>query len=119
MPYVDGFVIPIPKKNVSTYRRLANKAGRIWMEQGALQFCECVGDELKPHCGVGFPRQLKLKRGETVLFSWIVFKSLADRNRVNARVMKDPRMNEMMDPNDMPFDPERMLYGGFKALVDF
>jgi uncharacterized protein YbaA (DUF1428 family) len=119
MPYVDGFVTPVPKKNVATYRRLARKAGKIWMEHGALQFRECVGDELAVKWGVGFPRQLKLKQGETVMFSWIVFKSRAERNRVNAKVMKDPRLAEMMDPKDMPFDSKRMLYGGFKVLVAF
>ena len=116
MPYVDGFVLPVPKKNVQAYRRIASKAGKIWREHGALEFRECVGDDLAVKGLVPFPRRLKLKPGETVMFSWIVFKSGAHRDRVNAKVMKDPRMN--MDPKSMPFDVKRMLYGGFKVLVD-
>ncbi len=116
MPYVDGFVLPVPKKNVQAYRRIASKAGKIWREHGALEFRECVGDDLAVKGLVPFPRRLKLKPGETVMFSWIVFKSRAHRDRVNAKVMKDPRMN--MDPKSMPFDVKRMLYGGFKVLVD-
>lgn len=116
MPYVDGFVLPVPKKNVQAYRRIASKAGKIWREHGALEFRECVGEDLAVKGLVPFPRRLKLKPGETVMFSWIVFKSRAHRDRVNAKVMKDPRMN--MDPKSMPFDVKRMLYGGFKVLVD-
>jgi uncharacterized protein YbaA (DUF1428 family) len=118
MRYVDGFVLPVPKKHVQAYRRMAQKAGRIWREHGALEFRECVGDDLDVKMGVSFPRMIKLKRGETVFFSWIVFKSRADRDRVNAKVMKDPRLAKMMDPNSMPFEPKRMSYGGFKVLVD-
>jgi uncharacterized protein YbaA (DUF1428 family) len=116
MRYVDGFVIPVPKKNVEAYRRLALKAGKIWREYGALEFRECVGDDLTAQGMVPFSRRLKLKPGETVVFSWIVFKSRAHRDRVNAKVMKDPRLD--MDPKSMPFDVKRMLYGGFKVLVD-
>ena len=116
MRYVDGFVIPVPKKNVQAYRRLALKAGKIWREYGALEFRECVGDELAVKGMVPFSRRMKLKPGETVVFSWIVFKSRAHRDRVNAKVMKDPRLD--MDPKSMPFDVKRMLYGGFKVLVD-
>lgn len=116
MRYVDGFVIPLPKKNVQAYRRLALKAGKIWREYGALEFRECVGDDLAVKGMVPFSRRMKLKPGETVVFSWIVFKSRAHRDRVNAKVMKDPRLD--MDPKSMPFDVKRMLYGGFKVLVD-
>jgi uncharacterized protein YbaA (DUF1428 family) len=118
MKYVDGYVLPVPKKNLQTYRRMAQKAGRIWREYGALEFRECAGDDLKVKMGMSFPRTIKLKRGETAVFSWIVFKSRADRDRVNAKVMKDPRLATMMDPKSMPFDSKRMVYGGFKVLVD-
>lgn len=117
MQYVDGFVLAVPKKNVQAYRRMAAKAGEVWREHGALEFRECVGDDLKVKMGVAFPRAAKAKRGETVFFSWIVFKSRAHRDSVNARVMKDPRLAEMMDPKAMPFDAKRMVYGGFKVLV--
>ena len=120
MPYVDGFVLLIPKTKVQAYRRLATKAGKLWKKHGALEFRECVGDDLyiKGGMGVPFPRRMKAKRSETVFFSWIVFKSKADRNRINAKVMKDPAMLEMMDPDDKTMDPKRMLYGGFKVVVD-
>ena len=116
MHYVDGFVIPVPKKKVQAYRRIALKAGKIWREHGALEVRECVGDDLAVKGMVPFSRRMKLKPGETVVFSWIVFKSRAHRDRVNAKVMKDPRLD--MDPKSMPFDVKRMLYGGFKVLVD-
>jgi uncharacterized protein YbaA (DUF1428 family) len=116
MHYVDGFVIPVPKKKVQAYRRIARKAGKIWREHGALEVRECVGDDLAVKGLVPFPRRLKLKPGETVVFSWIVFKSRAHRDRVNANVMKDPRL-AAMDPTTVPFDVKRMLYGGFKVLV--
>jgi uncharacterized protein YbaA (DUF1428 family) len=114
--YVDGFVIPLPKKKLAAYRRVAQKAGKIWREHGALEYFETVGEELKPRWG--FPKLAKLRRGETVVFSWIVYKSKADRNRVNAKVMKDPRMKPMMDPGAMPFDMKRMAMGGFKVIVE-
>jgi len=117
MRYVDGFVIPVPKKKVPAYRRLALKAGKIWREYGALEVRECVGDDLAPKGVVPFSRRIKLKPGETVVFSWIVFKSRAHRDRVNAKVMKDPRL-AAIDPKTMPFDVKRMLYGGFTVLVD-
>lgn len=113
--YVDGYVLPVPKKHVRAYQQMALKAGKIWMEHGALEFRECVGEDLKVKWGPTFPRQLKLKAGETVMFSWITFKSRAHRDRVNAKVMKDPRL-EM--PDVMPFDAKRMLYGGFVPIVD-
>jgi uncharacterized protein YbaA (DUF1428 family) len=116
--YVDGFVLPIPKKNLDAYRRIAQKAGKIWREHGALEYRECVGDDLNVKSLVPFPRRMKCKAGETVLFSWIVYKSRAHRDRVNGKVMKDPRLAKMMDPKSMPFDYKRMLYGGFKILVE-
>jgi uncharacterized protein YbaA (DUF1428 family) len=118
MRYVDGFVIPLPKKNLQLYRRIAQKAGKIWREYGALDYVETVGDDLNVKMGLSFPRRIRLKRSETVVFSWIVYKSRAHRDRVNARVMKDPRMAKMMDTGPMPFDVKRMVYGGFKVLVD-
>jgi uncharacterized protein YbaA (DUF1428 family) len=103
---------------LEAYRRMAQKAGKVWRDHGALDFKECAGDDLKVKMGVPFPRTVKLKAGETVVFSWIVFKSRAHRDRVNAKVMKDPRIKDMGDPKDMPFDVKRMSYGGFKILVD-
>jgi uncharacterized protein YbaA (DUF1428 family) len=116
--YADGFVIAVPKKNVAAYRRIARSAGKVWREYGALDYKECVADEVKPGKLTSFPQSVKLKAGETVVFSWITFKSRAHRDRVNAKVMKDPRIAGMMDPSDMPFDGARMIYGGFKVLVD-
>ena len=116
--YVDGFVIPLPKKNLTAYRRLAQKAGKVWRDHGALDFKECVGDDLGAKMTLSFPRGMKTKPGETVLFSYIVFKSRAHRDRVNAKVMKDPRLAKMMDPKAMPFDVKRMMYGGFKTIVE-
>jgi uncharacterized protein YbaA (DUF1428 family) len=116
--YVDGFVLPVPRKNLQTYRRMARKAGSIWREHGALEFRECVGDDVKPGKLTSFPQSVRLKSGETVLFSWIVFKSRAHRDRVNAKVMKDPRLAAMMDSKSMPFDAKRMIYGGFRVLVE-
>ena len=118
MQYVDGYVLPVPKKNLQIYRRMAQKAGKVWRDHGALEFRECAGDDLKVKMGVSFPRRIKAKRGETVFFSWIVFKSRAHHDRVNAKVMKDPRLAKMMDEGPMPFDVKRMVYGGFKVLVD-
>jgi uncharacterized protein YbaA (DUF1428 family) len=116
--YVDGYVLPLPRKSLEAYRRIAQKAGRIWREHGALEYRECVGDDLAVKGGlVPFPRHLKVKRGETVVFAWIVFKSRAHRDRVNAKVLKDPRL-AAMDPASMPVDAKRMVYGGFKVLVD-
>ena len=117
MPYVDGFIVPILRKDLQAYRRMAKKAGKIWKDHGALEFRESVGDDLDVKMGLPFPRGIRLKRGETVMFSWITYKSRAHRDRVNAQVMKDPRMTGM-DPKSMPFDLKRMLYGGFKTVVD-
>ncbi len=116
MKYVDGFVLPVPKKNLAAYRRIARKAGKIWREHGALEYRECAGEDLNIKFGLPFPRLVRPKAGETVVFSWIVFKSRAHRDRVNARVMKDPRLD--MVPGAMPFDFKRMSYGGFEVFVD-
>ena len=116
--YVDGFVIPIPKKNIAAYRRMAKAACKVWLDHGALEFRECVGDDLQTKYGRPFLKLAKAKKGETVLFSWIVYKSRKDRDRVNAKVMKDKRMNAMMEGKKMPFDVKRMAYGGFKTIVD-
>ena len=118
MSYVDGFLLPVPKKKLRVYASMAKQAGKIWRKHGALDYKECVGDDLKVKMGTPFPRTIKLKPSETVVFSYIVFKSRAHRDRVNAKVMKDPRLADMMDPKDMPFDVKRMNYGGFKVLVD-
>jgi uncharacterized protein YbaA (DUF1428 family) len=115
--YVDGFVLPIPKKNAAAYRRMARKAGKIWREHGALEYCECIGEDVKPGKTTSFPQSVKLKPDEVVWFSWIVFKSRRHRDRVNAKVMQDPRLAGM-DPAKMPFDARRMLYGGFEVRVD-
>ena len=116
MSYVDGYVLPIPKKNLSTYRRMALAAGKVWRKCGALDYKECVGDDLQTKYGLPFPRLMKLKRGETAVFSYVVFKSRAHRDRVNAAVMKE--IEKMKWPKKMPFDMKRMAYGGFKVLVD-
>jgi uncharacterized protein YbaA (DUF1428 family) len=118
MSYVDGFVVPVPKKNLPAYRRLAKKGGKIWREFGALDYKEWIGDDVPVGKLTSFPRSVKVKRGETVVFSWIVYKSRADRDRINAKVMKDPRLADMMDPKKLPFDGKRLIYGGFKLLVD-
>jgi uncharacterized protein YbaA (DUF1428 family) len=117
MPYVDGFILAVPKKNLPAYRRMAQAACKVWMDHGALEYRECAGDDLDVKYGVPFPKLAKLKRGETVVFAWIVYKSRAHRDRVNAKVMKDPRLNEMA-PKTMPFDVNRMGYGGFKVFVE-
>lgn len=116
--YVDGFVLPVPKKNLAAYRRMSARAGRVWREFGAVEYLECVGDDLETTMGRSFPRGAKARRGETVVFSWIVYKSRAHRDRVNKRVMKDPRIAGMMNDKAMPFDVKRMMYGGFKVFVD-
>jgi uncharacterized protein YbaA (DUF1428 family) len=118
MPYVDGFVVPVPKKSLNAYRSMARKAGKVWREHGALEFRECVADDVKAGKWTSFPRSVKLKPRETVMFSYIVYKSRADRDRVLAKVMKDKRIARMMDPKAMPFDGKRMIYGGFKTVVD-
>src|SRR3972149_4806117 len=118
MSYVDGFVVPVPKRKLEAYRSMARKAGKIWREHGALQYFECVADDVKPGKRTSFPQAVKLKPGEAVWFSWIVYKSRQHRDRVNAKVMKDKRLAPMMDPKAMPFDGKRMFWGGFKVMVD-
>jgi uncharacterized protein YbaA (DUF1428 family) len=118
MKYVDGFVVPVPKKNLKAYRAMSRKAGKIWMEYGALEYIECVADDVKPGKLTSFPQSVKLKPDETVVFSWIVYKSRAQRNSINKKVMADPRLTGMMGPKSVPFDAKRMIYGGFKSIVE-
>lgn len=118
MAYVDGFILPLPKANVDAYREVATKSGAIWREHGALQFRECIADDVKPGKLTSFPQSVNLQEDETVVFSWIVYESRAHRDEVNSKVMSDPRMAEMMKPENMPFDGKRMIYGGFEVLVD-
>ena len=118
MKYVDGFVVPVPKKNLAAYRRMAQKAGKVWKEHGALEYVECVADDVKPGKHTSFPQSVKLKADEVVVFSYIVYKSRAQRDRIMAKVMKDPRLAAMMDPKSMPFDGKRMFWGGFKTMVE-
>ena len=117
MAYVDGFVLPIPKKNLPAYKKMAKVASKVWMEHGALQYIEAVGDDLDVPYGLPYPKGLKLKKGETVVFAWVLHPSRASRDRVNAKVMKDPRLEPFMSKK-MPFDMKRMLCGGFKAIVE-
>lgn len=116
--YVDGFVLPLPKKNLAAYRNISRKAGKVWREHGAISYHECIADDVKKGKLTSFPQSVKLKPGETVVFSWIVYKSRRDRDRINAKVMNDPRLAKMMDPKSMPFDGKRMFYGGFKTLIE-
>jgi uncharacterized protein YbaA (DUF1428 family) len=118
MAYVDGFIVPVPKKNLAAYRKLAKKALAVWREYGALEWRECVADDVKVGKWTSFPRSVKLKPGETVVFSYIAYKSRAHRDRVNAQVMKDPRVAKMMNPKAMPFDGKRMIFGGFKVMLE-
>ncbi|GAA4864579.1 DUF1428 domain-containing protein [Luteimonas vadosa] len=118
MSYVDGFVVPVPKKNIDAYRKLARRAGKVWKEHGALAYVECIGDDVPPGKVTSFDKSVQLKRGEVVAFSWIVYKSRAQRDRINKKVMADPRLADMMDPGNMPFDGKRMFWGGFKPIVE-
>jgi uncharacterized protein YbaA (DUF1428 family) len=117
MPYVDGFVLPVPKKKLPVYRRMAKIASQVWREHGALEYFEAVGDDLNVKMGTPFPKMAKAKPGETVVFAWIVYKSRAHRDCVVAKVMQDPRLAAMMEPKNTPFDVKRMAYGGFKVIV--
>ncbi|HEY9133372.1 MAG TPA: DUF1428 domain-containing protein [Dyella sp.] len=119
MSYVDGFVVPVPQDKLNAYRKIARKAGAVWREHGALEYRECVADDVKPGKLTSFPQAVKLKPGEVVVFSWIVYKSRRDRDRINKKVMADPRLADMMnDPKSMPFDLKRMFFGGFKTFVE-
>lgn len=118
MNYVDGFVVPVPTKNMAAYKRMSTTMGKVWREHGALEYRECIADDVKSGKLTSFPQSVKLKRGEVVVFSWIVYKSRAHRDRVNAKAMKDPRLADMMDPKALPFDGKRMFYGGFKVMID-
>ncbi|QEI06051.1 DUF1428 domain-containing protein [Pigmentiphaga aceris] len=116
--YVDGFVLPVPSANLDAYRQMAEQAGRIWMEHGALEYIECVADDVKPGKLTSFPQSVQLQEDEVVVFSWIVYESREKRDEINAKVMNDPRLASMMDPKNMPFDGKRMFFGGFKTLVE-
>ena len=118
MNYVDGFVLPVPKKKVAAYRSMAKLASKVWMQYGALGFYESIADDVPYGKRTSFPRSVKLKRGETVVFSWILYKSRAHRDKVMKKVMKDPRLNTMMSGKEMPFDAKRMIFGGFKMIVE-
>lgn len=118
MSYIDGFVVPVPKNRVADYRRLALRAGRIWKELGALDYKECIADDVKPGKMTSFPQSVKLKKNEVVFFSYIVYKNRAARDRINAKIMKDPRIEAMMGSKKPPFDTQRMFFGGFKGLVE-
>lgn len=117
MNYVDGFVIPVPTANLPAYRKMARLGRKVWMDHGALDYCECIADDVKPGKWTSFPQSVKLKAGETVVFAWIVFKSRKHRDSVNAKVMQDPRLAKMMDPKSTPFDFKRLIYGGFKVMI--
>ena len=118
MPYVDGFIVAVPKKNLTAYVRMAKRSGKVWREHGALEYYECAADDVKPGKRTSFPQSVKLKSGETVVFAYVVYKSRAHRDRVMAKVMKDKRLAKLMDPKTMPFDGKRMFWGGFKIIVD-
>lgn len=118
MPYVDGFVVPVPRANIDAYRAMSERCGAIWRELGALEFRECMADDVKPGKWTSFPQSVDLKEDEVVFFSWITYNSRAERDAINDKVMKDPRMEDMMKPEAMPFDGKRMIYGGFEMVVD-
>jgi uncharacterized protein YbaA (DUF1428 family) len=118
MSYVDGFVVPVPRKNVAAYRRLASRCGKVWKEYGALEYVECIAEDVKPGKLTSFPQSVKLKKNEVVVFSYIVFKSRKHRDSVNAKAMSDKRL-AMMGAKNMPFDAKRMFWGGFKTLVQY
>ena len=118
MKYVDGYVVPVPKKKLKAYRAMAQKAAKVWREHGALQYKECVADDVKHGKWTSFPQSVKLKSNETVVFAYVVYKSRAHRDSVNKKVMSDPRLKAMCDPKNLPFDGKRMFWGGFKAMVE-
>lgn len=116
--YVDGFVLPVPRSKLDDYRKLARKAGCIWREHGALEYVECIADDVKPGKRTSFPRSVRLREDEVVWFSWIAYRSRRDRDRINAKVMKDPRLASLFKPGAMPFDGKRLIWGGFKAVIE-
>jgi uncharacterized protein YbaA (DUF1428 family) len=118
MSYVDGFVLPVPIANLDAYKKMARRAGKIWMEHGALQYIECVADDVKPGKVTSFPQAVQLKKDEVVVFSWVVYRNRRERDRINKKVMSDPRLADMMDPKSLPFDGMRMFWGGFKPIVE-
>lgn len=117
--YVDGFVVPVPKKKVAAYRKMAQRSAKVWKDHGALDYAECLADDVKWGKRTSFPRSVKLKGSEVVVFSYIIYKSRKDRDRIMAKVMKDPRLADMMTSKNLPFDGKRMIYGGFKTFVSF
>ncbi|MBV6320679.1 DUF1428 domain-containing protein [Duganella violaceipulchra] len=118
MSYVDGFVIPVPKENVEAYKKMSLECGKVWKEFGALEFRECIGDDVPPGKVTSFPLSVDLQDGESVVFSWIVYANRAARDEINEKVMKDPRIAHFMDPKNMPFDGKRMVWGGFEMMID-
>jgi uncharacterized protein YbaA (DUF1428 family) len=118
MAYVDGFVLPVPRRKLAAYRKMAQKSGKVWKEHGAIDYVEAVADDVKKGKHTSFPQSVKLKRGEVVVFSYVVYASRKARDRTLAKVMKDKRLAEFMDPKKMPFDGKRMFWGGFKPIVD-
>jgi uncharacterized protein YbaA (DUF1428 family) len=118
MSYVDGFVLPVPVANLDAYKKMARRAGKIWMEHGALQYIECAADDVKPGKVTSFPQAVQLKKDEVVVFAWVVYRNRRERDRINKKVMSDPRLADMMDPKSLPFDGMRMFWGGFKPIVE-
>ena len=118
MSYVDGFVVPVPKEKLDAYRAMAQEAGKVWREHGALRYRECIADDVKPGKLTSFPQSVQLQEGEVVVFSWIEYASRAERDAINEKVMKDPRLTAMMDPASLPFDGKRMIFGGFETMLE-
>lgn len=119
MPYVDGYVLAVPTKKLANYKKVASKAGKVWREHGALEYWECAGDDMKPKCGLPFPKMARAKPSETIIFAWVIYKNRKDRDQVNAKVFNDPRLPAMMENSGMEFDMSRMAYGGFKPIVQY
>jgi uncharacterized protein YbaA (DUF1428 family) len=118
MPYVDGFILPLPKKNLEAYREMSRRCGAVWREHGALEYRECIADDVKPGKLTSFPQAVNLEDGEVVVFSYITYESREKRDEINEKVMKDPRLADIMSPEGMPFDGKRLVYGGFEVLLD-
>jgi len=116
--YVDGFVVPVPRRKLAAYKKMARQAGKVWKEYGALEYYECAADDVKPGKRTSFPQAVKLKKGEMVIFSWVIYKNRKQRDSVNAKVMKDKRLAWMMNPKNLPFDGKRMFWGGFKTIIE-